>query len=298
MALSDWAPEIVSLDEAEETLNLLVYAPAGTGKTVFAGSAPRVLFLATEKDGVVSAKRRGSTAKVWPVLNFRQLEEALNKIEDNIDEVKESFDWIVVDSITHMQRMVMRQILDDAVDDNPERDPDLPQLQDYQKYQAWFLRIVQGLNDLPINVLWTALSKTEEDEEGEEFVVPDIQGKGYQMSMTVCSYMTSYGYMKATEKVVKVNGEIKRDEDGEPVKRVSRQIIWRDTGHVRGKDRTDTLAPSTTDLTLAEIAQLISGEETKQSLKQKKAERLAAKRAGTPAKKAAPAKKTEEAPEA
>lgn len=263
MALADFAPEIIDLEDDEDIVNLMVYGGAGVGKTVFAGSAPRVLFLAPEDGGTLSAKRQGSQAKKWKVNSFQDLVEALNRIIDHIDEIKESFDWLAIDSITHMQKLTMRQILDDAVADNPERDPDIPQMQDWQKYQNMFLRIVQAYNDLPINVVWTALVRSEEDEEGDEFLVPDIQGKGYQMAMTVASYMTSYGCMQAKDVPVKVNGEVKKDSEGNVIKKTVRTITWHDTGKIRGKDRTDTLAPSTKNLTLEQIGQLINREATK-----------------------------------
>lgn len=266
MVLS-WDADIISLEEDDDIVNLLVYGPPGCGKTVLAGSDDRVLFLAPEDKGTLSAKLLGSKAKKLPVNNFKDLVKALDTLEDNIDEVREQFDWIAVDSLTHMQRTVMQQILSDANDENPDRDPDIPQIQDYQKYQAWFLRIVQAFCDLDINVIFTALVRTEEDEEGESFLLPDIQGKGYQMALTVASYMTSYGYMKNVSRTVKVNGEIKKDEDGEPVKKIVRQIVWRDTGAIRAKDRTNVLAPSTIDLTLKQIRQLISGEKTREEFR-------------------------------
>jgi hypothetical protein len=293
MALADFAPEVIDLEEDEDIVNLMVYGSAGVGKTVFAGSAPRVLFLAPEDGGTLSAKRQGSKAKKWKVNNFEDLVTALNRIIDNIDEIKENFDWLAIDSITHMQKLTMRQILDDAVAENPERDPDIPQMQDWQKYQNMFLRVVQAYNDLPINVVWTALVRSEEDEEGEEFLIPDIQGKGYQMAITIASYMTSYGCMQAKDVPVKLNGELKKDSEGNVVKRTVRTITWHDTGKIRGKDRTDTLAPQTKNLTLEQVGKLISGEAKKSDFVRSGAKKAPAK---APAKKVA-AKKTSPATE-
>lgn len=298
--ISDLFPEIISLDQAEEYVNLLVYGDAGVGKTVFAGSAERVLFLAPEDDGTISAKRQGSTAKKFPINTFDDIAGALNRIEDNIDTIKENFDWIAIDSATHMQRLTMRQILDDAVEADPDRDPDIPQMQDWQKYQNMFLRFIQAFNDLPINVIWTALSRSEEDEEGDDFLVPDIQGKGYQMALTVASYMTSYGHLRAEDRPVKVNGEFVTDADGKRKTRTVRTITWHDTGKIRGKDRTDVLAPTTVNLSLADISSLIDGSDTRATLAAKKKEAaLAAKKApakAAPRKTAAPTKTPVKAP--
>ena len=287
MALSDWAPEIISLEDDEDTVNLCVYGPPGSGKTVLAGSAPRVLFLAAEDDGTLSAKRQGSTAQKWPIRKLSDLEEAIDRIDENIDEVREAFDWLAIDSATYMQSLLMRQILEDAVEENPERDIDTPALQDWNKYYNKFQRLVDEINALPINTIWTATVKAETDEEGEDFVLPNIQGRGYQESLTFASKMTSYGYLKNEDKIVKRNGETVLDENGDPKKRTVRTIIWHDTGNVRGKDRTNVLAPKTVDLTLEQIHQLITGEKTREDFVPKK---RAAKKA--PARKA-PRKKIE-----
>lgn len=289
VSFQDLFPEIISLEDDEESVNLMVYGAPGTGKTVLGGSADRALFLAPEDDGTISAKRQGSSAKKWPGLNtFEDWANAINRIAEEIDSISENFDWLVIDSITHLQRLTMRQILDDALEDNPERDPDIPQMQDWQKYQNMFLRFVQMVNDLPINVLWTALVRAEEDEDGEDFLTPDIQGKGYQMSLTVASYMTSFGYLEVEEKPYKRNGEYVLDSNGDRKTRAVRTITWRDTGKIRGKDRTNALAPYTRDTTLQQIDDLIHGRTTREELAKPAAKKAPAKKA--PAKRA-PAKR-------
>lgn len=252
--------QIVSLEEDDDYVNLLVYGKSGVGKTVFAGSADRVLFIAPEDDGTMSAKRQGSKAKKIKVKSWDDFVSAYEGILEDIEEIQKSFDWIVVDSITHMQRLLMRGILEEAVEENESRDPDIPQMQDWQKYQNMFMRFVQQFNELPINILWTGLVMTGEDEEGEPFFLPDIQGKGGQMSQTVCSFMTSYGYLEAKKVVRKKNGEVVRDEDGKPVKRTVRTITWEDTGVIQGKDRTNVLAPRTVNKTLQDITNMIKGD--------------------------------------
>lgn len=296
VSFKDVFPEIISLEEEEDSVNLMVYGAPGTGKTVLGGSADRALFLAPEDDGTISAKRQKSSAKKWPGLNtFEDWAEAINRIAEEIDTIAENFDWLVIDSITHLQRLTMRQILEDAMEDNPDRDPDIPQMQDWQKYQNMFLRFVQMVNDLPINVLWTALVRSEEDEEGEDFLVPDIQGKGYQMALTVASYMTSFGYLEVEEKPYKRNGEYVLDENGDKKTRAIRTIIWRDTGKIRGKDRTDVLAPYTRNVTLQQIDDLIQGRITRDDLSPKRAAKKPVEKAESvkkaPAKRARPAAK-------
>ena len=255
---------IVSLDEDEEKVNLLVYGQPGVGKTVFAGSADRVLFIAPEDDGTISAKRSGSKADKYPIKKWEALNTAYQALEEAGEEIRDRYDWIVIDSITEMQRMLMRTILAEGVADNPQRNPDVPEIQDWLIYQNRFLRFVNLYNSLPVNILWTALVRSEEDADAETILVPDIQGKGYQMSMSVCSLMTSFGYMDI-KRVPKKNkdGGVITNEEGEPETRDIRFITWENNGVVQGKDRTQTLAPRTVNKNLQQINDLIFGKDEK-----------------------------------
>lgn len=260
-------PNIIKLEDTDESINLLVYGPSGVGKTVFGGSANRVLFLAVES-GTVSAKRQGSKADVWPITTWEDLEAAYSWLYDHEDpddpDDHHGYDWVVIDSLTQMQQIALRAILDAAVSENGNRDLDIPAIQDHQKWQNMFKRFVLGFCDLEVNVLFTALVRNEEDEEGEQFVTPDIQGKGYQMSQAICGMMSAYGFMQIKRKKVKgADGESK-------IKRV-RRITWQDTGVIRGKDRYDVLAPFTEDKTLQEVTDLINAEPAKKT-KSKKSE--------------------------
>lgn len=242
------SPKIISLEEETEKVNLLIYGKSGAGKTVWVGSADNVLFIAPEDDGTISAKRRGSKAMKWPVKSWDDLEEALEYLEDNPDH---GFNVIAVDSITQMQQMLLRKILDDVVSGNKDRDMDIPAIQDHQKWQNMFKRIVLRFNALPVNIVWTALVRNETDEEGEDFLTPDIQGKGYQLSQTICSYMTSYGCLQ-TKRV-----KIKDPKPGQPEYKIVRVITWEDTGVIQGKDRTGVLAPVTRNKSFQEVLETI-----------------------------------------
>lgn len=249
--------KIISLEDDDDYVNLLVYAKSGAGKTVFGGSA-RSLFIAPEDDGTLSAKRMGSKADKWPVKSWDDVQEAYSYLFDNIEEVREKYDWIIIDSLTEFQQMLLRKILENVVDDNPSRDLDIPAIQDHQKWQNMFKRMVKAFNALEINVLYTALVRAETDEEGEDFLTPDLQGKGYQMSQTISSYMTSYGCLQVTRKP---NPAFKDKESTPKVPRAItvRRITWADIKTIQGKDRTGVLAPYTEDKSLQEISDMISG---------------------------------------
>lgn len=245
-----WGENLVSLEDEADYVNLLVYGKSGVGKTVFAGSDDKVLFIAPEDKGTLSAKRMGSTARKWPITTWADIEAAYEKLYEAQESGGIPFNWVVIDSLSAMQAMCMRAILQDAVDKNPERDPDIPQIQDWMKYYEMFKRFVLAFNDLDVNVLYTALVRNAEDEEGNDFLTPDIQGKGYQLAQTIASYMTSFGCMQIRRRKVAEEGKKEAIEE-------YRRITWKDTGVIQGKDRTNVLAPFTNDMTLKQVRQKI-----------------------------------------
>lgn len=227
---------IIGLQDEDEFVNLLIYGDSGIGKTVFCGSDDDVLFIAPEDNGTLSAKRFGSTAKKWKINRWGDIVEAYEWL-CTLETIP--FNWIILDSLTEMQQMCMRAILDEAVEMNPGRDPDVPQLQDWQPYFERFRRLVKAFNSLPVNVVYTSLQQYEEDEDGEKVALPMIQGKGTQFANQVISWMTSFGRMTVRRK------KSGTDDDGNAVYEEYRVIQWKASKTVLAKDRTRCLEPRT-----------------------------------------------------
>jgi hypothetical protein len=227
---------IISLQDEDEAYNLLIYADSGVGKTVFAGSDDDVLFVAPEDNGTLSAKRMGSSAQKWKVNDWDDISAAYKWLK-SLETIP--FNWVVLDSLTEMQDMAMAKILKEGVEMNPGRDPDVPQLQDWQPYFRRVERMIKSFNDLPVNVLYTALQMDEENDEGDRVVLPMIQGKGTQYSKKVCGWMTSFGHMRVARKPAGV------DEEGNKKYEEYRVIQWKASKTVMAKDRTRCLEPRT-----------------------------------------------------
>lgn len=246
---------IIDIQEEEEYFNLLVYADSGSGKTVFGGSDDNVLFIAPEDNGTLSSKRMGSTAKKWKINSWPDVHAAFEWLYAiHVSGEQIPFNWIVIDSLTELQSMCMRQVLTEAKAENPARDADTPQIQDWQPYYLRFERMVKAFNALPVNVLYTALEQTTaEDDEGDCQTLPMLQGKGEQYSKKVSSWMTSFGRMtvirKKTDKI---------DEDtGKAIFDDIRVIQWRGSKTVMAKDRTMSLEPRTVNKSLKDIRGLV-----------------------------------------
>lgn len=238
---------IVELDAFTESVNILVYGDSGVGKTVLGGTSPKSLILRAE-DGAISAQRMGSKSKVWPIKTWADFEQAYAWLENNPDE----FEWIVIDSISKLQELCIRAILDKAVADNPNRDQDIPALQDHYKWQLLMKRYVVMFNDLPINTLWTALAMHKEDPEGDDIVLPLITGKGYDISAAICAEMNVVGYLE----VKKVKTKRAGSDTVTEVER--RQLLTKVTPPYFAKDRYNVLPSPMVDPTMPAIIKLIN----------------------------------------
>lgn len=179
-------PKIVpeDLSDFNESLNILIYGDSGVGKTPLAGGAPKACFISTEK-GTISAKRFGSKAKLIRATTWELLEAALDYIDEHPDE----FDWIILDSLTKMQVLLIRYILKKQHEDNEARDLDIPAIQDHQKWQNMMKRFVDRIIDMPVNTIFIATAMHREDAEGEDLVMPHVEGKDYAIAQYVCAQM-------------------------------------------------------------------------------------------------------------
>ncbi len=199
----DLPPDIEDLEDFTESINILCHADTGGGKTVMWSRLPNVLILAVE-EGAVAAKRWErdhprpkslGIIKVVKVRSWAKLVEMYEWLRDN----DHPFDWIIIDSITAAQTRCLRGIMEAVVKANKTRDPDVPAIQDHFKWQLLMKRMVTDFNELPVNVVWLARSMNKEDPDGEDIVVPLIEGKDYQISAWVCGEMHLVCYLKKTQ---------------------------------------------------------------------------------------------------
>lgn len=251
-------PVIRPLRDRIKFWNILLYADSGTGKTVFAGSDRKVLFLAPEGDGSISAQRMGSQASDIEVTCWEDIKNAYEWYEAHPEELKD-YDVLAIDSLSEMQYQARQYVLKMTAAEKirKDQDPTKMQLQDYGIMHELVEQMVRGFNDLPINVLWTATAKKVKDPDENEFLMPEIQGKGdYGIAMKMVSLMTSYGYMRV--ELHDIPNPTEENPDG--IKTVKRRVIyWEDTGTIRGKDRTCSLAPFTVNANLQQVRRTIAG---------------------------------------
>jgi hypothetical protein len=197
-------------------VNILIHGPSGHGKTLLAGGAADgtrdVTFLSTETEGVASARAVGSQAKLMRCPSWEHAVAGVKYAEQHftVD------DWLVVDSGTKMQEMYMRWILQRENDLNPQRDLDIPAIQNHQKYQNGFKRWTDRLIDGNFNVIFITTSMTADDAEGEERIIPHLLGKKGEISDYVSSQFSVALYYSVARESREMRGPVLRRALAQP----------------------------------------------------------------------------------
>lgn len=239
--------------------NWLIYAPSGVGKTVLAGTAPNSLFLTVEAAGTESAKAFGSTSDEWVVPDWDTLLEAYDWLKKG---GYNDYDWLLVDSISEMQELCWANHLEEAKASNSSRSIYAAAIQDYGIVDNKIKRLIDGLNRMPINVLYTAQVMTleAEDEDGDDITMRlPLIGRaknGAPLSNLTCGKMTLVGFL----------GTVRDSEDYEVRLATAAGPTW------IAKDRHDTFGRYVDNPNIEEMAAAVDE-------RQKQGKRKAAKAA-------------------
>lgn len=172
--------EIEDLGQSNPSINWELYGPSGVGKTILASFAPNAYILDTEQ-GVVSAKRAGSTAGLMRAPDWEHIVAATELAVDKLG----PDEFLIVDSGTKAQIEYMRWLLRMRHAENASRDLDIPAIQDHQKWQNGFTRWVDRLVTAQFNVIFICTEMYKTDAEGDDIVLPAITGKDY----AICNYI-------------------------------------------------------------------------------------------------------------
>lgn len=202
--------EDLSAPTRKPPINMLIHGPSGHGKTLLAGGAAdgsrRVVFLSTEIEGVASARAVGSQAGLIRAPSWDHAVAGVKWGEENLTED----DWMVVDTGTQMQVLYMQWILEHENAINPQRDLDIPAVQNHQKYQNGFKRWAGRLIAAQFNVIFITTSMSVDDAEGESRVIPLLLGKKGEISDYVSSQFSVALYYSVARESRDMSGPITR----------------------------------------------------------------------------------------
>lgn len=241
----------VDLEDFHESLNILVHAYPGTGKTRFGATAPNSVFLSAEP-GVISAARGRDKNGIQSVVKARNWSDALDFLRAAENGDYSHRDWVVVDTVSTLQEKNMKWVVAESIKKKPGQDPDIPEIQNYMKSQNSFMRWWEGMIDLPMNVLFLAHTMRVDDNEGDILVMPSLMGgekKGWKVANYCMGLVNAVGFMD------------RRGSSKDPVIRTLWQPWYDSENSVRyvAKDHFAALGRSSDNLSMPEVIARIMG---------------------------------------
>jgi phage nucleotide-binding protein len=190
---------ITTVENRLPFIKVLIYGDPGVGKTVFAGSAPKPLFLDVEH-GTTSLLNHPElrNTDVITVKNWSDIEEIFWACKNG----EVPHETIVIDSISELQKRQMDESLERGAKMNPSKSAFLPQMLDYKENTEVLRRMVIAFRDLEKNLVIVAHSQLDKNEAtGDMYWRPAVTPK---LSTTLTGFMDVVGYMK--KDVVKQGG--------------------------------------------------------------------------------------------
>lgn len=147
-------------------LKVLVYGPLGVGKTRFAATFPKPIFIDIE-DGLLSVRDiLPPETKVFKVRTFEDMLSAIETVKKSTE-----YETVIVDSFTAFSRYLMDSLLVKTNRDKPSRD-------EYERVKEMVRRTVLRLKDLRLHVVFICLDDIRENELTKEtFIMPALIGK-------------------------------------------------------------------------------------------------------------------------
>jgi len=176
---------------------MLLYSHPGEGKTVFWGTGKeKVLYLVSDPEGTISARAQGHQFHSVQVTDYEELQEVYEWLKE--DKPKD-FKWVIWDSLTLFQdRVLIDDIMPDAVAYNPRQEEFVPSQREYLINMNRIGRYVRLLVDLPYNVGISCHVMTTLESGGDgNIFMPQVQGKN--MPSKISGYMNVIGYLGKRE---------------------------------------------------------------------------------------------------
>lgn len=185
-------------------VNMLIYGESGAGKTRLAGSADevpemrRVLFIDVE-GGTLTLRDSYPNVDTVRVKSWTDMQ----LVYDELYKGQHDFTTIVVDSLTEIQKMSMDGVMRKLVEENEERDADVPGIREWNINLEQTRKFVRAFRDLPVNTIFTALMTSEKNPRtGAIKRKPSLSGK---LKDEVAGFLdiVAYLYIKEIDQVNK-----------------------------------------------------------------------------------------------
>lgn len=160
--------QVIDLNQAApKRLTCLIYGATRSGKTEFAGTWPRPLFLSDAVEGGYETLRYMSPEKlwepthkpqVWSIESVADLLQSVGKIREQLQKSPGTIKTVVVDSLTFLS-----DLLEDTMLVNMASQLDKNRWALFSELKNKLRHLMIEIHKLPVNVVWICLAKEPED---------------------------------------------------------------------------------------------------------------------------------------
>lgn len=233
--------------ESIKWLNALFYANPGVGKTYLLGTAAdheeTSPVLICDVEGGTTTLRHRQDVDIVQIRTMRQLQEVQNELVKQVDPY---YKTVCIDSLTELQKLDMRTLMDKQFADKPDStDPFVPSQREWGKSSERLRLIIRSFKDLPCHVLTTCLLAEKRNERTNVVTFyPSLPGK---LAGEVSGFFDIVGLL-LTDDV----------DDGKGGTALERRVQFAATQRVIAKDRTSSLGDVMKSPTIPDMIALIN----------------------------------------
>lgn len=227
---------VVPLGETIEWVKMLFYGEPGIGKTWLTGTCldheelRPALFI--DIDGGLATLRHRRDVDPIPL---KSVKEFVDKINMLYNDTSGYYKTLIVDNLSELGKRDMQEVMRQMLIQHPERDPDVASKREWGISNEHVRRIVRACKDLPMHVIFTAHSRTLEQESGPDVTGPSLPG---QLRNEIPGFLDVVGYMYMAwennqevrrtqfQKTRRVNAKDRYNALGSYLDNVSMPLLW------------------------------------------------------------------------
>jgi hypothetical protein len=185
-------------EAGEAFLKVHLWGPNGTGKSTICGTAPTpLLYLYTERQGLISFKRMAPDQDTLRINSVRELHEALSLLRSE----EHNYASVCLDSFTEMQTLVADEIV--ARKSREPGEPVKVTIEEHMFIHDRSKSLVRAFRDLPMNVVMTTLSETViigEDSDARTVTRPMLMGRKLPAQLNGFFNLVGFTYKSSDKK--------------------------------------------------------------------------------------------------
>jgi phage nucleotide-binding protein len=188
-------------------LALVIYGRPKTGKTRFAASAPDVLVIDCDEKGTDSTRD-----DIDPFSTRIETWSELNDVYWYLQSGDHDYKSVAIDTVSGLQTICMNFILGDELARDASRDPDMPTRPLWGKLGQLMRTQITNFRNLPMNVIFTAHTRTREQGEDEDITIITGPNVSPSIQSHLLGAVGMIGYLMKREVTVKkkVDGKTRR----------------------------------------------------------------------------------------